>query len=83
MDYEIIEYKEILHEAFAGLLADLDNILEKHGILKDDTNPLYILEKQVNLIWSEILGEKYSTMEDMIKLKGQYEFIQSFLKGLT
>ena len=82
MDYEIIENKEILHEAFAGLLADFDRVLDKYGIYNDLTHPLCILEKKITLLWSEILTDKYSTMEDITKLKGQYEFMNSYVKGL-
>ena len=82
MDYEIIENKEILHEAFVGLLADFDRVLDKYGIYNDLTHPLCILEKKITLLWSEILTDKYSTMEDITKLKGQYEFMNSYVKGL-
>lgn len=83
MDFRIIEYKEILHEAFAGLLADISNIISKRGITPESNDPLCVLEKQTASIWREILGNKYSSMEDMIKLKGQYEFIQSYIKGMA
>ena len=83
MDFRIIEYKEILHEAFAGLLADISNIISQRGITPESKDPLCVLEKQTASIWREILGNKYSSMEDMIKLKGQYEFIQSYIKGMA
>lgn len=82
MNYEVIEYKEILHEAFAGLLADFDRVIEKQGIAKDDSHPLCILEEKINLIWLDIFGDKYSTMEDMLRLRGQYELLNSYIREL-
>lgn len=83
MDFKVIEYKEILHEAFAGLLADISNIISKKKIPPESNDPLCVLEKQTAAIWREILGNKYSSMDDMMKLKGQYEFIQSYIQGIA
>lgn len=83
MDYRIIEYKEILHEAFAGLLADISNIISKKGISPESNDPLCVLEEKTASIWREIMGNKYSSMDDMMKLKGQYEFIQSYVKEIA
>ena len=83
MDFKVIEYKEILHEAFAGLLADISNIISRKGISPASDDPLCVLEEETAAIWREILGNKYSSMDDMMKLKGQYEFIQSYIKGIT
>lgn len=83
MDYRVIEYKEILHEAFAGLLAEISYIIsQKENSLKSD-DPLYFFKEKTAAIWREIIGDKYSTMDDMIKLKGQYELIQSYIKGIS
>ena len=82
MDYEVTEYKEIYREVFAGLLADIDREIEKRGI-SDQEHPLYVFQSKINLIWGEILSEKYSTMEDMLKLKGIFEFSQDYVKGLA
>jgi hypothetical protein len=35
------------------------------------------------MIWGELLSEKYSTMEDMLKLKGIFEFSQEYVRGLA
>lgn len=82
MDYEITEYKEIFREVFAGLLADLDRYLKKQHI-KDEDHPLFVLRNQVNDIWLDILGATYNSMEDMIKLRGQYEFLQAYVGQLN
>ena len=75
LDYKVIECKEILHEAFAGLLADLDRIADRTPSLQKQ--PSYrILLLQTRRIWQDIFGEDCSTMNDMIKLKGKYEFIK-------
>lgn len=81
IDYEVIEQKEILHEVFAGLLADIDYIIDDKKII-NITHPLVILQKKVNIIWLEILTDKYSTMEDMTELKGVYKFIKSYIDDL-
>ena len=83
MDFKVIEYKEILHEAFAGLLADISNIISQKKTPPKSNDPLCVLEEQTAAIWREILGNKYSSMDDMMKLKGQYEFIQSYIQGLA
>lgn len=83
MDYRVIEYKEVLHEAFAGLLADISNSIAQKGISPKNRDSLIRLETKTAAIWREILGPKYSTMEDMLELKRQFEFIQSHIKGLS
>lgn len=82
MDYDVTEYKEILREVFAGLLADLDREIESRDI-SDDKHPLCLFQRKINEIWSEILSEKYSTMEDMQKLRGIFEFTQAYVKELA
>ena len=82
MNYDVTEYKEIFREVFAGLLADIDRELEKRGI-SDHEHPLYVFQSKINMIWGEILSDKYSTMEDMLKLKGIFEFSQDYVKGLA
>jgi len=83
MDFRVIEYKEILHEAFAGLLADISRLIKKNGIAPDSGHPLVVLEEQTASIWRDILGSKYSSMDDMMRLKGKFEFIQSYIKGMA
>ncbi len=82
MDYEVTEYKEIFREVFAGLLADIEREIEKRGI-SDQAHPLYVFQSKINIIWGELLSEKYSTMEDMLKLKGIFEFTQDYVRGLA
>ena len=82
MNYDVTEYKEIFREVFAGLLADIDRELEKRGI-SDHEHPLYVFQSKINMIWGEILSDKYSTMEDMLKLKGIFEFTQDYVRCLA
>ena len=81
-NYRVMEYKEILHEAFAGLLADISKLMSEKGVSSDRKNPLCVLEEKVAAIWREIFGAKYSSMDEMMKLKGQYEFIRSYIEEL-
>ncbi len=83
MDYRVIEYKEILHEAFTGLLADISKLMSEKGVSSDRNNPLCVLEEMTAAIWRDIFGNKYSSMDDMIKLKGQYEFIKAYLQRMA
>jgi hypothetical protein len=64
------------------LLADIDRELEKRGI-SDHEHPLYVFQSKINMIWGELLSDKYSTMEDMLKLKGIVEFTQDYVRGLA
>ncbi len=82
MDYEITEYKEIFRELVAGLLADIDRAIDNIGI-SDQDHPLLLFQAKINRIWGEILTEKYSTMEDMLKLKGIFEFSQEYIRELA
>ena len=82
MDYEVTEYKEIFREVFAGLLADIDREIEKRGI-SDQAHPLYVFQSKINIICGELLSEKYSTMVDLLKLKGIFEFSQDYVRGLA
>lgn len=83
MDYRVIEYKEILHEAFAGLLADISRRITQMDISSKEYDSLVNLETKTAAIWREILSPKYSTMEDMLKLKRKFEFIQSYIKRIS
>ena len=64
------------------MLADIDREIEKRGI-SDQAHPLCVFQSKINMIWGEILSEKYSTMEDMLKLKGIFEFTQDYVRGLA
>ena len=83
MDYRVIEHKEILHEAFAGLLADISNLISQKGISPDSNDPLCVLEDMTAAIWRDIMGIKYSSMDDMKALKGQYDFIKAYLQRMV
>lgn len=82
MNYEVTEYKEIFREIYAGLLADIDRTIDNLGI-SDQDHPLLIFKAKINRIWGEILTEKYSTLEDMLKLKGIFEFSQEYIKEIA
>jgi hypothetical protein len=80
-DAEYIELMSVLHEGFAGVLADLDRAIERRGIT-DEKNPLCVLRWQVCDVWNNILGG-YSTKEDGIKLCGLLEFMNAYVKKLS
>ena len=83
MDYEVTVDKEIYREVFAGLLADIDREIEKREIT-DKAHPLCVFATKLNTIWLDILDDdKYSTREDMLKLKGIFEFSQDYIRGLA
>lgn len=69
MDYRVIEYKEVLHEAFAGLLADISNRIAQKGISPKNRDSLIRLETKTAAIWREILGPKYSTIGRYVGIK--------------
>jgi len=73
IDYEVIEKKEILHELFAGLLADLARIIKKNGIDIDSNAPICNTRRKVKEIWGSIITDKYSTMEQMKELEDYYK----------
>jgi len=79
--YEVIEQKEILHEAFAGLLADLDFLMEKLGIDAETSplHPLSVLSSKLDGIWNNILSTNYATPEEMHQLRGTYEFAHNYI----
>ncbi len=83
INYEVIEYKEILHELFAGMLADIHRLLKKYNISESSTDPLVIFKNKINMIWLDILSKKYSTMEDMMQLKGIYLFVKEYIEELN
>ena len=87
MNYDVTEYKEIFREVFACLLADIDRELEKRGIKQSMSRKGNCLDnsptENFNMIWGELLSDKYSTMEDMLKLKGIFEFTQDYVRGLA
>lgn len=75
--YEVIEQKEVLHEAFAGLLAEF------HRLIKNDNNKsnLLLLE-EARYIWRNLLSVEYNTLNDIDKIKGKYELLNAYVKGM-
>lgn len=85
-DYDVILHKEIMLEAFAGLMADFDRITAKEGIdVYSDEGKNTLLGKmywQINDIHKHILGSRYKTMEDMLEIRGTFKFFNQFVKGV-
>lgn len=71
--YEIIEQKEILHEAFSELIASLDRLLMRNN----ENRELMSLKAEAVQVWNHILGSECSTMEDIFVLKGKYFFLKA------
>ena len=82
IDYTVIEKKEILHELFAGLLADLARIIKNKNIDIDSNAPICVTRRKVKNIWGDIITDKYSTMEQMKELEDFYKSVQKQIKEL-
>ncbi|WP_027406872.1 hypothetical protein [Anaerovibrio sp. RM50] len=81
INYEVIEYKEILLELYSGLIADLNRIIKKYS--EHQAQSLIMLREKVNTIRDDILSKKYSTMEDVMQLKGIYLFVKEYIEELN
>ncbi len=79
-DYEVIEQIEIFHELFWGLLADLHRVTGNKVLISSDT--LSIFGDKLAEICNSLLGPEYSTMEDMLRVRGIYEFARDYIKAL-
>ncbi len=78
---EVAVFKGILHEGFAQLLADVNRIIHR-ATSEEGRRQLEVLHDKICIIWNDIFGNKYSTMEDIYELKGQFRFIKSYLEAL-
>lgn len=82
-DYDVILEKEIMLEAYAGLLADFERMMKKFDINEnDESNLIAKIYWQLNDIHKHILGARYETMNDMLEVRGQLKFFKDYLKGL-
>ena len=83
-NYDVVLQKEIMLEAYAGLMADYNRLLEQLNIDEDDKdNPLSRMYWQINDIHKHILGSRYETMKDMYELRGIFKFFKNFLEGFN
>lgn len=71
--YEIMEQKEVLHEAFAEQIATLDRLLMSRRI----SNELVAMKAEAVHIMNHILGTECRTMEDIYILRGKYLFLKN------
>ena len=70
MEYEIIEQKEILHEGYADLLAALHRKADREGTSIDEAEiPLREAYVEAKRIYGDLLGNSYSTQDDIDMLK--------------
>lgn len=76
--YEVIEQKEILREAYAGLMADISRLLDENP----GNERLQQLKESVPAIWHNITGDEYQTMEDMARVRRIYQAVADYLKEL-
>lgn len=81
INYNVIEKKEILHELFAGLLADSARIIQENGIDIDSDTHICDTRRKVREIWGSIITDKYSTMEQMKELEDYYKSVKKQIEG--
>lgn len=77
--YEVIEQKEVLHEAFAGLLADFHRLIDRD---ENNRKANLLLLEEARYIWRNLLSEEYNTLNDIDKIKGKYELFSAYVKGM-
>lgn len=82
--YEVTEQKELLHECFANILADIDRIADEKKINKKNNpmHPLSILYRESKKVFGKLLTTKYSTLHDTDEAWGKYELIKDVLKEI-
>lgn len=81
MDFRITEEIDLFHELLWEMMARMHHYMDRHQIT-DKKHPLYVLVDQVNCVTADMLGSRYKTMNDVMKLKGQYEFMWSYMNAL-
>lgn len=83
-DYNVFMKKEIMREAFAGLLDDFLSVMKEKNISDEDKeNPLTILFWQINDIYQNIIGSKYKTLEEMYEVQGQFKFFKKYIESMN
>ncbi len=83
LDYNVTIYLEVYHEGFADLLADISRLKAHAGIdLEDKKHPISVFEWEVSGVYHEILGPKYTTMDDVEVLKKQFQDARTRLAEL-
>lgn len=80
--YEISLKKEIMREAYAGLMADFLAYFRKNNIdaRKDVSHPLVLLFRKGQESYLRIMG--VDTMSEMEEIEGQFKLLSSFMKDL-
>ena len=78
--YEVTLKMEVLGEFSAGIIADIDNYMDKNNIKEDSKNPVALLLEDVLEIKRNILYQ--NTMEDMLKMQGSLIFVNKYIKKL-
>ena len=81
--YEVIEAKEILHEGFAELLADVSRIKEQMGLdPQDAVHPVSGFQSELRTALHRILGDRYNTPEDIAELKQEFVRARAYVREL-
>ena len=81
--YEVIEAKEILHEGFAELLADVSRIKDRMGLdPQDAVHPVSGFQSELRTILHRILGDRYNTPEDIAELKQEFVRARAYVREL-
>lgn len=79
-DYEAAEQAAIFHELYFGLLADLDRATKNKVFIS--SSPLSIFGDMLAKICHNLLTSENSTREDMLRVRGIYEFARDYIKAL-
>ncbi len=80
--YEISLKKEIMREAYAGLMADFLAYFRKNNIdvRQEKSHPLVLLFGKVQESYLRIMG--VSQMSEMEEIEGQFKLVSSFMREL-
>ena len=81
--YEVIEVKEVMHEGFAELLADVSRLKDRIELAPhDEAHPVSIFQTELRMTFHGILGEHYNTMEDVEELKQKFARARATVRRL-
>ncbi len=81
--YEVTLEQEVLSEVCEGILADFFRLLKDKNIsTKDTSNVLVQIYKNMCKIKEDIIGNKYTSLDELKKIEGYFVYIKKFLKGL-
>lgn len=77
-EYEVIEKKEIMSEAYSDLLGKFETIIDNEKLSLDDDSLIVKMYIQIADIYNHIFGSRYNTLEEMKKIENIYQFCRQF-----